>query len=432
MTEDRFVGCLLAGACGDALGEPVELWDLDQIFHEYGPLGTRELSITVDGKATFTDDTQMTLFTAEALLSTVLSLLASHRDLMTFQVDDALPGLHQSYLRWLSTQREESQSFLFHEVKDRGMLVNEEGLRHRRGPGQTCRMSLKSGAVGTPYNKINDSKGCGGIMRVAPCGLFVHGPFSFLSSDDKAGLAFQLGCLAAAVTHTHPSGWLSSGCHASIISRLISGDMLIDAINKTIPLLESHRNHEETRAKMMEAKDLALEFVKEFEVETAEPPHPLELLKQKLVLKHLHSLGRGFIGEEALGMSLYCALITQKEKDVEKALCYAVNHGGDSDSTGAITGNLVGAMYGEAAIPTRWRDSIEMRDLIREVCRDLLYVTISNDKRHLYLKYPPAITSVNGEEYYKIRENLQAHQFKMPAGARFYEWANKQKKVLPF
>lgn len=65
--------------------------------------------------------------------------------------------------------------------------------------------------------------GCGGIMRVAPCGLFVHGSFSFLSPDEKANLAFRLGCLAAAVTHTHPSGWLSSGCQAAIISRILSG-----------------------------------------------------------------------------------------------------------------------------------------------------------------------------------------------------------------
>lgn len=175
-----------------------------------------------------------------------------------------------------------------------------------------------------------------------------------------------------------------------------------------------------------------MQFVKEFQVESAEPLNSLELLKQKLVLKHLETLGRGFVGEEALGISLYCALITQKDRDVERALCYSVNHGGDSDSTGAITGNLVGALYGEAAIPPKWRENIEMRDLVREVSRDLLYVTISDDKQNLALKYPPPITVVNGEEYYKNRENLRAPPLRMPAGARFFEWANKQKKVLPF
>lgn len=171
---------------------------------------------------------------------------------------------------------------------------------------------------------------------------------------------------------------------------------------------------------MREFEDVAMQFVS-----------PLDLIKQKVVLKHLKILGRGFVGEEALGISLYCALITQKEKDAEKAICYAVNHGGDSDSTGAITGNLVGAMYGEAAIPARWRDNIEMRDLLREVCRDLLYVTMTND-RQILIKYPPPITMVNGEEYYKIRENLLGPPFRMPAGSRFFDWANKQKKLWPF
>jgi ADP-ribosylglycohydrolase len=60
-------------------------------------------------------------------------------------------------------------------------------------------------------------------MRVAPCGLFVHGTFSFLTANDKAELAFQLGCLSAAITHTHPSGWLSAGALAAIISRILSG-----------------------------------------------------------------------------------------------------------------------------------------------------------------------------------------------------------------
>ncbi|CAM6118529.1 unnamed protein product [Calypogeia fissa] len=427
--EDRFAGCLLAGACGDALGEPVELLDLDQIFQEFGPLGTRELNITVDGKATFTDETQMTLFTAEGLLSTILSLFFSNRDLRTFQAEDALPGLHQSYLRWLATQNEESQSPLFNEIKDRGMLVNEEGLQHRRGPGQTCRMSLKSGAVGTTYNEINQSKGCGGIVRVAPCGLFVHGAFSFCSPNEKAELAFKLGCLAAAITHTHPSGWLSSGCLAAIISRILSGDMLVHAINQTIELVENEPNHEETLNKMVEAKQLALEFLREFE--ETEPTNEAEFLKQKVVLKHFESLGRGLVSEDALGISLYCTLITQKDRDVEQALRYSVNHSGGSDSTGAITGNLVGALYGEAAIPRKWTDSIEMRDLIREVCRDLLYVNIANNKQHLALKYPPPITMVNGEDYYKNRDNLVV-PLKMPPGSRFIDFSNKQKKALPF
>ena len=209
-----------------------------------------------------------------------------------------------------------------------------------------------------------------------------------------------------------------------------AGDMLVQAINQTIPLLEREDDNQETLNKMVEATDLALDFVRKLE-DATEPSNPVDLLKQKVVLKHIEKLGQGFVAEEALGISLYCALITQKDRDVERALCYSVNHSGDSDTTGAITGNIVGTLHGEAAIPQRWRDNIELRELMKEVGRDLLYVTNPNIIKHnLPLKYPTPITIINGEEYYKKKENLAVPPFKMPPGPRFYEWANKQKQIF--
>ena len=38
----------------------------------------------------------------------------------------------------------------------------------------------------------------------------------------------------------------------------------------------------------------------------------------------------------------------------------AVNHGGDSDSTGLIAGHLLGAMQGRSAIPNRWLAPLEL------------------------------------------------------------------------
>lgn len=60
-------------------------------------------------------------------------------------------------------------------------------------------------------------------MRVAPCGLVVVSAFSFLSRDEQAELAFKLGCVSAVITHTHPSGWLSSGYQAALLARILSG-----------------------------------------------------------------------------------------------------------------------------------------------------------------------------------------------------------------
>jgi ADP-ribosylglycohydrolase len=82
----------------------------------------------------------------------------------------------------------------------------------------------------------------------------------------------------------------------------------------------------------------------------------------------VQALGEGWVAEEALAISLYCALAAP---DLESALLLAVNHGGDSDSTGAITGNLLGAIHGERAIPRRWLEALELRAEIERVAEEL-------------------------------------------------------------
>jgi len=68
-------------------------------------------------------------------------------------------------------------------------------------------------------------------------------------------------------------------------------------------------------------------------------------------------LGEGWIAEEALAISLACALAYPE--DWSSAVLLAVNHGGDSDSTGAITGALLGARLGMEAIPLAWSHDVE-------------------------------------------------------------------------
>ena len=74
------------------------------------------------------------------------------------------------------------------------------------------------------------------------------------------------------------------------------------------------------------------------------------------------------MAEEALAMGLYCAL---GAKDFEDGIILAVNHSGDSDSTGSITGNLLGAAAGIEAIPERWLARLELRSTIEAIATDL-------------------------------------------------------------
>ncbi|GAA1966340.1 hypothetical protein GCM10009754_43450 [Amycolatopsis minnesotensis] len=73
------------------------------------------------------------------------------------------------------------------------------------------------------------------------------------------------------------------------------------------------------------------------------------------------TLGGGNVGETALAIGICAALSTP---DLNAALLVAVDHSGDSDSTGA--------RYGEQVIDRRWLDRLELRDVVTSVATDLL------------------------------------------------------------
>ena len=80
-------------------------------------------------------------------------------------------------------------------------------------------------------------------------------------------------------------------------------------------------------------------------------------------------LGGGWVADEAAAIAIYCSLA--HFDNFEKAMIAAVNHAGDSDSTGAITGNILGAAIGYNAIPQHFKDDVELHDVILHVADDL-------------------------------------------------------------
>lgn len=95
---DKIKGSLIGGAAGDALGYAVEFLQEEQIFEKYGQSGITEYDLT-DGIAHISDDTQMTLFTANAIL------VSETRNAMCGGIGRN-PQLYapHSYLDWLTTQ----------------------------------------------------------------------------------------------------------------------------------------------------------------------------------------------------------------------------------------------------------------------------------------------------------------------------------------
>jgi ADP-ribosylglycohydrolase len=335
--KGRFQGCLLGGAVGDALGAPVEFMSHSEIKSRYGDKGITSYKPSYSGIGSITDDTQMTLFTAEGLLRGWVR--GATKGIVSYTGVTA-----HAYLRWLHTQGERAtheSSFCIE--KDEGWLIGQRALHHRRAPGNTCLSALrKMRHFGEPAD--NDRKGCGGVMRVAPAGLFAWCLREYISPQE----AFRLGAELAGLTHGHPTGMLPAGVLTVLVMALTDGATLPDALRTAKACLVEERDHEETLRAVELAESLA----------AGDTPSD-EAIAQ---------LGQGWIAEEAMAISLYCALVA---RTFRQGVILAVNHDGDSDSTGAITGNLLGAMHGKKSIPERWLEQLELKETIGEIAEDL-------------------------------------------------------------
>lgn len=358
--REHFTGCLLGGAVGDALGWPVEFKDLDEIVKEYGPNGIQDMEAGVGGLFEITDDTQMTLFTAEGLLRAWTT--ARHSG----GVPDFAASVRSSYLCWLKTQGE-GPAVPESEACHAGWLSAIEGLHRRRAPGNTCLSALREGTFSDNGIVNNTSKGCGGVMRAAPAGLLA----ARINNGDINGtarLAFEIGCATAALTHGHPSGYYPAGVLAAIIATIISGGSIEEGINMGLGFLDGRIGSIETT----ESIEAALNLWRDQDAMT-------------VFSEAIESLGGGWVGNEALAISLYCSLVS--DGDFMHGVRLAVNHSGDSDSTGSITGNILGALRGEHSIPFDWLEHLELVEVINQVGNDL-FTTFEGSERWLR-SYPP-------------------------------------------
>jgi ADP-ribosylglycohydrolase len=337
-------GCLLGGAVGDALGAPVEFMSLAEIRGMFGRSGITELTTAFDRKGAITDDTQMTLFTAEGLLRAHVA--GAYRGSAGTAAIVAI--VSNAYARWLATQGGTPGLPAF----DRdGWLFSVRELHAQRVPGATCLTALEQ-MIKPGARAANDSKGCAGVMRVAPVGLWSARQDEGLSADRVARRAFELGAEIAGLTHGHPTGRLAAGALAALIALLARATPLPRAVPLVKALLSRYPGHEESLAAIARAEATASRGLPRAET--------------------IVELGEGWTADEALAIALTCALAAP---DFETGVRLAVNHDGDSDSTAAIAGNLLGAMHGADAIPKRWLLGLELRRVVIEIADDLATFT---------------------------------------------------------
>lgn len=342
--KDRFLGCFLGGAVGDALGYPVEFVNEDYICSVYGPQGIQTLAQAGEhGAAVITDDTQMTLFVINGLLYGMTNRTDA-------ELDDH-KAVWLAHQEWLGTQGDTSR--MTDPENPKMWLYREPSLHALRAPGNTCLSSIQNSEYGGTISKpVNNSKGCGAIMKAAPFGLAKSYDPETDHGDYLMG-CYKYSASLSAQTHGHPLGYMSASALA----------VLLAAIVHYRPGQYSTLQHAIAHS-FTGAGDIAHEIYAGLKtaILLAENPHVSDL-------EAIHQLGEGWAAEEALYIAVFCAV--RYQNDFAKAIRAAVNHRGDSDSTGAICGNILGAWLGKDAVEAAFNlKDLEMRELIEEVATD--------------------------------------------------------------
>ncbi|MHA7293739.1 ADP-ribosylglycohydrolase family protein [Arthrobacter sp. HLT1-21] len=340
--SDRVHGCLLGGALGDALGYAVETLDLHAIRATYGPDGVTSPE-TLPGNLQFSDDTQLTLYTVDGLV-----------DAIQWANDgvaaDETACLWLAYLRWLASQGETPPSSA--PAPPPRWIDSQEVLRQRRGPGAACLSALRSGEMGTQARPINpDAKGSGTVMRSAPFGLVPHIP---------AEVADRLAMNAAALTHGHPAALHGAAVVAVLIHAIVrDGRALPEAVAAAVA-----RAHASNVPELVRLLDAAVELADDDDVS------PEQMTA---------TLGGGWTADEAVAIAVYAVLASRTDAGAEQhfrsAVTLAVNHDGDSDTTGSITGTILGALYGVQGLPAAWTAQLEGADVVSAMARLLVDIT---------------------------------------------------------
>lgn len=358
---DSIRGCLMAGATGDALGYEVEFMGRRAILSRFGEQGITKFTLDNKGKALISDDTQMTLFTANGML---MGLTRGYMRGIGGRPEEYVDG---AYLDWYYTQTGKKKEILINDFHYTWLRDLPE-MAQCRAPGNTCLQACES--MFRREHVHNNSKGCGGIMRVAPMALLDAG---YASRDKNTYSLVELaeaGGKIAECTHKHPLAFLPASLLTILLYKVVP--MAVKQVQEDIdPIIN-------------ETLDM-LDFIYIDKYES-EKQYLRDLSEKAIRLAHsdisdadaIRELGEGWVAEETWAIALYSAV--RHIDSVEDAIIASVNHDGDSDSTGSVCGNIMGAIYGYEHIKERnifcpegklLEDTLELSEIILALANDL-------------------------------------------------------------
>jgi ADP-ribosylglycohydrolase len=332
---DRFRGCILGLAIGDALGHPTEfVSSVSAIRARWGELGVTDFQPS--GRhppGTFTDDTQMTIGVLRGLVR------AGHAGL-----DRMMEVMGQEFVAW------------------------SRSPENNRAPGGTCLSGCRSLASGTPWRRagVGESKGCGAAMRAAPVGLF-------LSGAHQVEELVRVAAAQSSLTHRHPTGIASSVAAAAPVAFAVREGTTTGMLSFT--------------RECVERLDTALL------VEVGCPPQLAESIGNREMLAALDAvlamqdtesedvcklLGGAWIGEEAVATALWCVLRAKGE--FRDSVLRGANSSGDSDSIACIAGSITGALGGVAGLSPGWAERVEKSAVLTRLAEALYRVRLGADE----------------------------------------------------
>jgi ADP-ribosylglycohydrolase len=305
----RFQGCIVGLAIGDALGRPAEfLHTLAAIYARFGTEGVTDLEPDGHPAGTFTDDTQMSLCVARALVR------AGHAPLDTLMSDMA-----KEFVEW------------------------SRSAENDRAPGTTCMAGCRNLGRGIGWQEagIVGSKGCGSAMRTAPIGLLYH---------DNERKLIAVARASSLPTHGHPTALASAATTALLTAWAVRRETPAEYPKRLACVMRQMNGGEQVAALVEKVPDLLQR-------------RPEEVLCSG-------ALGEAWTGDEAVASALYC--FYRSPEDYRETVLTGANTVGDSDSIACIAGAISGAYNGLDAIPKKWRAEVENASYLLQISAELM------------------------------------------------------------
>lgn len=334
VSKDRYKGCLIGAAIGDALGAPLEMMSKEEIFRTYGRIdkfvratASHQNRYLIPGQ--YTDDTQLTLALAKSIIDR----------------------------KGFSPENFAGKLIAWYEGSD------------KRSAGKATLKACKALSKGIPYDRsgVKGSMGNGTAMRASPLGLFYS-----LSPNQPLSRNFAKACHdSTIITHDDSRAVAATAAIARSVLYLkgAEGEFNVeDFLTQVIGFTEFVETHEEKIRGNRISDNLTTRL------------HNLLNLKNTSFERGAREIGNSSLVLESVPLAIFSFL--KSPESFETAVENAANSGGDADTIASMAGALSGAYNGLNKIPERYKESLESLSEITSIANKLFEAAF--EKGHIH------------------------------------------------